>query len=78
MSADEADKIGLANLVVPVGELDGAVRDLSAAILAGNRDAVVEIKALLAGAHGRSYEAQLRAEREAQLRRMRDLFGQGE
>ncbi|WP_239153223.1 enoyl-CoA hydratase/isomerase family protein [Virgisporangium aliadipatigenens] len=78
VSADEADKIGLANLVVPVGDLDGAVRDLSAAILAGNRDAVVEIKALLAGAHGRTYEAQLRAEREAQLRRMRELFGSGE
>jgi enoyl-CoA hydratase/carnithine racemase len=78
VSADEADKIGLANLVVPAGELDGAVRDLTAAVLAGNRDAIVEIKALLVGAHARTYEAQLRAEREAQLRRMRDLFGGAE
>jgi len=49
-----------------------------AAVLAAPRDAVVEIKALLAGAAGRSYEAQLRAEREAQTRRLRDLAGLGE
>jgi enoyl-CoA hydratase/carnithine racemase len=75
IAADEADRIGLANLVVPAGDLDGAVRDLVAAILAGSRAAVVEIKALLSGAGGRDYGAQLRAEREAQLRRLRDLAG---
>lgn len=78
MDAAEADRIGLANLVVPTAELDGAVRDLTAGLLAGNRDAVVEIKALLAGAGGRTHAEQQRAEREAQTRRLRDLAGRGE
>ncbi|HEX6500765.1 MAG TPA: enoyl-CoA hydratase/isomerase family protein [Micromonosporaceae bacterium] len=76
--ADEAVRLGLANLVVPDAELDGAVRDLTAAVLAANRDAVVEIKALLLAAAGRDFPAQERAEREAQLRRLRDLAGLGE
>ncbi|MEV0943868.1 enoyl-CoA hydratase/isomerase family protein [Micromonospora wenchangensis] len=78
MDAVEADRIGLANLVVPNAELDAAVGDLTAGLLAGNRDAVVEIKALLAGAAGRSHAEQQRAEREAQTRRLRDLAGRGE
>jgi enoyl-CoA hydratase/carnithine racemase len=78
VDAAEADRIGLATVVVPGAELDAAVADLVAAVLAGPRDAVVEIKALLAGAAGRSYDAQLRAEREAQTRRLRDLAGLGE
>jgi enoyl-CoA hydratase/carnithine racemase len=78
LDAAEADRIGLATVVVPGAELDGAVADLVAAVLAAPRDAVVEIKALLAGAAGRSYDAQLRAEREAQTRRLRDLAGLGE
>jgi len=76
VGADEALAMGLVNLVVPARELDDAVRDLTAAVLAGARDAVVEIKALLAGAAaGRGGEDQLRAEREAQVRRVRDLAG---
>lgn len=78
LDAAEADRIGLANLVVPPAELDGAVRDLTAGLLAGARDAVVEIKALIAGASGRSHADQQRAEREAQTRRLRDLAGRGE
>ena len=78
VGADEADRIGLANLVVPAGDLDGAVADLASAVLAGARDAVVEIKALVAGAASRDHDAQLRAEREAQLRRLRDLAGGGD
>jgi len=78
LDAAEAARVGLANLVVPVPELDAAVADLSAAVLAGNRDAVIEIKALLAGAAARSYPDQERAEREAQYRRLRDLAGLGE
>ena len=76
--AAEADRLGLATAVVPTAELDDAVRDLVAAILAGQRNAVIEIKALLAGAAGRSMADQLRAEREAQTRRLRDLAGLGE
>jgi enoyl-CoA hydratase/carnithine racemase len=78
LDAAEAGRLGLANLVVPLAELDPAVRDLTAAVLAGPRDAVIEIKALLSGAAGRSYAEQERAEREAQVRRIRDLVGTGE
>ena len=78
IDAAEADRIGLANLVVPRADLDSAVADLAAAVLAAPRDAVVEIKALLADAAGRSYAQQLVAEREAQVRRIRDRAGVGE
>jgi len=78
IDAAEADRIGLANLVVPRADLDSAVADLAAAVLAAPRDAVVEIKALLANAAGRSYAQQLAAEREAQVRRIRDRAGLGE
>ncbi|MFV2101218.1 enoyl-CoA hydratase/isomerase family protein [Micromonospora sp. LOL_024] len=78
MDAPEADRIGLATLVVPSPELGGAVRDLVAGLLANPRGAVVEIKALLAGAAGRSPAEQQRAEREAQTRRLRDLAGHGD
>ncbi|MER6998379.1 enoyl-CoA hydratase/isomerase family protein [Streptomyces sp. NPDC000410] len=75
VAADEAERIGLANLVVPGEELDAAARDLSAALLAAPRDAVIETKALLRGAAGRTYEDQRTAERAAQARRLRDLAG---
>jgi enoyl-CoA hydratase/carnithine racemase len=73
--AAEAERTGLANLVVPTGELDGAVRDLTAALLAAPRDAVIETKALLQGASDRTYDEQRTAERAAQARRLRDLAG---
>ncbi|MER5462746.1 MULTISPECIES: enoyl-CoA hydratase/isomerase family protein [unclassified Streptomyces] len=73
--ADEAERTGLANLVVPADELDGAVRDLASALLAAPRDAVIETKALLQAAGTRSYEDQRTAERAAQARRLRDLAG---
>ena len=78
VGAAEADRIGLVNLVVPAPELDAATRDLTAAILSHHRDAVVEIKALLSAASGRSADDQARFEREAQVRRIRDLAGLGE
>ena len=78
VGAEEAYAIGLANVVVPPSDLDEAVRDLAAAILSGARNAVVEIKALLAGSADRTADAQLRAEREAQVRRLRDLTGRGD
>lgn len=76
--AEEAERTGLANLVVPADELDGAVRDLASALLAAPRDAVIETKALLQGVTGRSYEEQCTAERAAQARRLRDLAGIGD
>ncbi|GGP83420.1 enoyl-CoA hydratase/isomerase family protein [Streptomyces melanogenes] len=75
VGAEESERIGLANLAVPGAELDAAVRDLAAALLAAPRDAVIETKALLRGAAGRSYEEQRVAERAAQARRLRDLAG---
>jgi enoyl-CoA hydratase/carnithine racemase len=75
VSAEEADRIGLATAVVPGAELQSAVSDLAAATLAADAGAVAEIKALLAGAPGRSYAEQDRAEREAQTRRLRELVG---
>ncbi len=77
--AAEAQVLGLANQVVAgAEELDAAVNDLVARVLAAPRDAVIEIKALLAAAGGRGYPAQEAAERAAQVRRIRDLAGLGE
>ncbi|MFF3148494.1 enoyl-CoA hydratase/isomerase family protein, partial [Streptomyces sp. NPDC057927] len=78
VSAEEAERTGLANLAVPLDQLGDAVRDLAAAVLAAPRDAVVETKALLRGAQERTYEEQRVAERAAQARRLRDLAGLGE
>lgn len=78
VGAAEADRIGLATSVVPGDELDAAVAALIAQILAAKRDAVVEIKALLGPAAGRSFAEQEAAEREAQLRRIRDVVGEGD
>jgi enoyl-CoA hydratase/carnithine racemase len=76
--AEEAARIGLANLVVPAAELDAAASDLAAALLAAPRDAVIETKALLQGAASRTLDDQRAAERAAQLRRLRDLAGFGD
>jgi enoyl-CoA hydratase/carnithine racemase len=78
VGAAEAAAMGLVNLVVPPEDLEDAVRDLTAAVLAGPRDAVVEIKALLRAALDHDAPTQLRYEREAQVRRLRDLAGIGE
>jgi len=78
LSADEADRIGLATAVVARQELDATVADLAAAVLAADRGAVAEIKALIAGAGARTYAEQDRAEREAQTRRLADLLSAAE
>ena len=78
VAADEAVRIGLANVVVPGAELEATTADLVAALLAAPRDAAVETKALLRGARTRSLADQRAAERAAQLRRLRDLAGIGE
>ena len=78
VGAAEADRLGLATAVVGSDALDETVAALTGQILAANRDAVVEIKALLAAAGDRTFAEQEAAEREAQLRRIRDLIGSGE
>jgi enoyl-CoA hydratase/carnithine racemase len=78
VAAAEAERLGLANLVVPRADLEVAVADLAAALLAPPRQAVTETKALLAGAGTRDRAEQEAAERAAQGRRLRDLAGMGE
>jgi enoyl-CoA hydratase/carnithine racemase len=78
VEAPEAQALGLANLVVPGAQLEAAVDDLVAALLAPPRDAVTETKALLIATSGRSYDEQMAAERQAQARRIKDLSGAGE
>ncbi|MDX3312628.1 enoyl-CoA hydratase/isomerase family protein [Streptomyces sp. NPDC054884] len=76
--AEEAVSTGLANIAVPVQDLDATVGELVTAILAAPREAVIETKALLRGAGGRTYDDQRAAERAAQARRLRDMAGLGE
>jgi enoyl-CoA hydratase/carnithine racemase len=71
--ADEARELGLATAVVPVSELDATTADLVQAILANPAGAVRETKALLRGATEHDLDDQRRLEREAQLRRFREL-----
>ncbi|MFF2376771.1 enoyl-CoA hydratase/isomerase family protein [Streptomyces xiamenensis] len=78
LHAEEAERTGLANLVVPAAELAGAIEDLTTALLAAPRAAVTETKALLATAAAHTPEDQREAERAAQTRRLRDLTGLGE
>ncbi|MFF3485990.1 enoyl-CoA hydratase/isomerase family protein [Streptomyces sp. NPDC002701] len=75
VQAEEAQRSGLANIAVPVAQLDDTVGELAAALLAAPRDALIETKGLLQGAVGRTYEEQRVAERGAQARRLRDLAG---
>jgi enoyl-CoA hydratase/carnithine racemase len=75
VSAGEAMAIGLANVVVPAAELDATANDLAAALTAALPGAVRETKALLQAAAGRTLDDQRRAEREAQVRRFRELAG---
>jgi enoyl-CoA hydratase/carnithine racemase len=69
--AEEAVRIGLATAAVPAADLDGAVADLAAALVAPMPGVVPETKALLQGAADRDLDEQRRLEREAQVRRFR-------
>ena len=73
--ADEALRLGLASRVVPNEELDAAVDELVGALLAIDRGAAAETKALLQRAVGRGQDEQQAAEREAQYRRLRTIAG---
>lgn len=76
--AEEAGRIGLANIVVPAAELHDTVDDLVAALLAPPRQAVNETKALLRSAAASPEHVHFGTERAAQARRFRDLAGLGE
>ena len=71
--ADEARELGLATAVVPAAELDATTADLTEAILANTAGAVRETKALLQTAAGTDLDGQRLLERQAQLRRFREL-----
>ena len=73
VGAEEAVQIGLALTAVPVEQLDETVADLVAALTAPLPGAVTETKALLQEAAQNDLEEQRRLEREAQIRRFREL-----
>ncbi len=75
VDADEAGQLGIATVVVPRAELDATTSDLVEAVLASNTGAVRETKGLLLAAGGHDLDEQRLAERQAQLRRFRDLVG---
>ena len=68
LAAQEAQGLGLVNLVVPRSALSGALDDLVAALLAVPHPVATEVKALLAGAGSRSPAEQCEAERQARGR----------
>jgi enoyl-CoA hydratase/carnithine racemase len=73
IGAAEALEIGLATMICPVAELDAAVADLIGALTTPAAGAVRETKALLLHAASRPLDEQRRFEREAQVRRFREL-----
>jgi enoyl-CoA hydratase/carnithine racemase len=73
VGATEAVAIGLALTAVPAAELDATVADLAGALTAALPGVVSETKALLSGAAQRGLDEQRRLEREAQVRRFREL-----
>lgn len=73
VEASEARDLRLAELVVPGGELDGAVDDLVAALLSTPREAATATKRLLRDAPGRTLDEQRAAEARAQVARLRAL-----
>jgi enoyl-CoA hydratase/carnithine racemase len=73
VGAREAADIGLATAVVPPDQLLAATADLAAALTAPMDGVAQETKALLQDAHDRTLDDQRRLEREAQVRRFREL-----
>lgn len=73
VGAAEAVEIGLATVAVSRAEVDATVTDLVAALTAPLAGAVRETKYVLLSAAGASLEEQRRIEREAQIRRFREI-----
>lgn len=74
VQADEAARLRLAELVVPAADLDSAVADLTAALLATDPAAARAAKRLLAQAAANTLEQQARAERAEQAVLLRAMF----
>ena len=75
VDAQEAARIGLASRVVSREDLDAETASTVGALLAVDRGAAAETKALLAAAASRSQSEQEGAERQAQYRRLRSMLG---
>jgi enoyl-CoA hydratase/carnithine racemase len=75
VGAHEARAMGLANVVVPAGELEGTVDDLAAALCAPPVGASRATAALVRSAVRNAPEVQDAAERAAQVRRLHELVG---
>ncbi len=73
LGAQEAVARGLANVAVPLAELDATTADLVGALLETPEAALRELKPLLASAVTSGRDEQLRAEREAQGRLLHGL-----
>jgi enoyl-CoA hydratase/carnithine racemase len=74
--ADEAARLGLAELVVPAAELGKAVDDLVAAVLAIRPTTAAATKRLLRAAPGNTLEEQAAAEAREQVVLLRELSGE--
>lgn len=73
VGADEAVRIGVALVSVPVDELDGAVDDLVSALVTADVEAVRAVTRLMHSVGQLSADEQLSAERREQIRRLRAL-----
>jgi enoyl-CoA hydratase/carnithine racemase len=71
VSAREASELRLAELLVPAADLDGAVADLTAALLEIDAEAARATKRLLVEARANTLEQQAAAERSAQAALLR-------
>lgn len=75
--ADEAARLGLAELVVPSADLGAAVADLTAALLASDPAAARATKRLLLQAAANTLDQQAEAERREQAALLRAMFSRG-
>jgi enoyl-CoA hydratase/carnithine racemase len=75
MGAAEARSVGLANLVVPIEDLDATIADLVAALTAPPVGASRATAALIRSAVRNTHEQQDAAERAAQVQRLKELAG---
>lgn len=75
VDADEGFRLGFVTRVVE--DLDAGVGEIVAAVGAAPRGAVSDLMPLLVSAEGAGRDEQARAERQAQVKRLRDLLGGG-